>query len=61
MDIQSILSFFDTDSPCPADIRNCDKLKEQYMQELAKSRDMSCKQCVNLQLRDKYLKLILSE
>ena len=61
MDIQSILSFFDTASPCPTEIRDCDKLKKQYMQELAKSRATSCKQCIDLQLRDKYLKLILSE
>jgi hypothetical protein len=61
MDIKSILSFFDANSPCPENIGNCEKLREQYVEELNKSRDMSCKQCIDLQLRDKYLKLILSK
>lgn len=57
MDLVSILSFFNKDRPCPADIEDCENLRKKYFIELAqRTAQTSCSHCAYVELRDKYIK-----
>jgi hypothetical protein len=53
--------FFDFDNPCPPEIINCAKLREDYKSELDKlRRSEGCTSCMERSLRNKYIMYIMS-
>jgi len=59
MDIQQ--QFFDFDQPCPPEIPNCIKLREDFKTELSDvQKTQNCTSCMERNLRNKYIMFILS-
>jgi len=61
MTITEVLAFFDEKKPCPPDIENCNKLREEYFVEVANARDAGCAECQIMAVRDKYVKILLKK
>ena len=59
MDIQQL--FFDFSVPCPSNIPNCEKLREDYKSEYEDlKKSPGCTSCMERNLRNKYIMFILS-
>ena len=58
-DIQ--LKFFNFDEPCPAEIPNCERIRQEYQKELDRYKEQGvCSSCIERSLRNKYITIILS-
>lgn len=55
-----ISDFFYDDKPCPPEIKDCLKLREEFKKELSLINPKSCKPCVLNSLQNKYLNIISS-
>lgn len=55
-----ISDFFEDDKPCPPEIKDCQKLREEYKKDLSHINPKSCKPCVLNSLKNKYLNIITS-
>ena len=53
--------FFDETKPCPEQIINCDKLREEYKQDLEKINKSNCSACAITKLKSRYINTILNE
>lgn len=53
--------FFDDAKPCPENIHNCESLRQQYKEELARiEASGACGGCIKRSLKQKYITFILS-
>lgn len=53
--------FFNLDQPCPEEIPDCQKLRDDYNMELKKYKDQGmCSGCIERSLRNKYITFILA-
>lgn len=51
--------FFDMDQPCPSEIPDCERLRNDYNTELNKYKEQGiCTGCIERNLRGKYLTFI---
>lgn len=55
--------FFNVSQPCPPEIVNCDKLREEYNSELQQAQQPTggCSPCKLRSIRNKYINLITSQ
>lgn len=53
--------FFEFDLPCPVEIPNCTRLREQYVEEFnTLKKSGGCSSCLERNLRNKYIMFIMS-
>jgi hypothetical protein len=53
--------FFDTEQPCPPEIPDCIRLREEYLTELNKYKEQGlCTGCIERNLKYKYTTFILA-
>lgn len=55
-----IEEFFDDSKPCPSEIVDCEKLRQDYKQELSLINPKACQPCVLNSLKNKYINIISS-
>ena len=53
-----ILDFFDDTKPCPPEYPDCEKLRQDYREELSRINPRACKPCVLNSLKNKYINII---
>jgi hypothetical protein len=56
-----ITDLFEDDKPCPSEIEDCDKLREQYKKDISAVNPKTCKPCVINSIKNKYLNIIASK
>ncbi len=55
------VKFFDFEQPCPPEIQDCLKLREEYTAELNKYKEQGlCSGCIERNLKHKYTTFILA-
>ena len=59
LELTKIERFFNIDQPCPADIPNCEQLREEFLNKLEELRKQSgCSPCKARGIRNHYLHII---
>jgi hypothetical protein len=53
-----INDFFDDSKPCPSEIPNCERLREEYKKELSLLNPKACKPCMINGIKSKYINII---
>jgi hypothetical protein len=59
LELTKIERFFNIDQPCPADIPNCEQLREEFLNKLEELRKQGgCSPCKARGIRNHYLQII---
>lgn len=53
-----VMDFFDDSKPCPPEIKDCEKLRQEFKTEISKINPRACSACIINGIKSKYINII---